>query len=135
MPDDENVDSPDSEISGDESDCDGNEVDKSDGSNNERSNEEVTEVVNNKNTNVIDPQLNEFYAIKFETQKDNRVKVYIGNVLSVGKEGVKIRFFRRKEGKLGSYFTYPSIEDHHEVLKSSIIRKMTVADCYFLKHI
>ncbi len=36
-----------------------------------RSNKEVTDVVNNKNRNVIDSRLYEFYAVKFETKKDN----------------------------------------------------------------
>ena len=66
--------------------------------------EEESEKENERN----EPDLDEFYAVKFCMEEDARTKIYVGKVIAIYPKQIKFRFLRRK-GNQGSYFVFLNI--------------------------
>ena len=73
-----------------------------------------------------DPEINDFYSVTFITEHDHGSRTYIGKVLSMENETIRLKFMRRRPGKAGDIFVFPNIDDIVNVDISQLTHKMTV---------
>ena len=65
-----------------------------------------------------DPEPDDYVLVKFPHKKKT-VKFYVGKVLCVKRNALKVKFLRRK-GLVGSCFTFPTVEDISEVDRANV---------------